>query len=320
MDARMNAARRVCIVAFGLSAPSACGREPYATQAPEPPPSAAPTSGQPAVPTEPPAIAPAAGCSIEITGAYSASSTTALATADLADLEEGGLGIGCEFRQADGWAIFQLSLGNVAGPGVYSATSPLLDVSESGGGAEFTQGVCNVILETFAASTRGGLRARFSCPAISADPYGTVAVVGTLDLPPPAAVAADAGTAQDAGDAGSTCTMTVSGAYTAVGTGVGDNSGCTIEVGGATYSVFPFESGEEASGPFELADLSGNTWCPSCIIRYYSSAACTTDVQIDEGVGGRFAASFVCDSLHAADGTVLSAYGSIDGVHQPPPQ
>jgi hypothetical protein len=44
------------------------------------------------------------------------------------------------------------------------------------------------------------------------------------------------------------------------------------------------------------------------------------DIQLDEGVGGRFVATYDCEGLRAGDGTLVGASGSIDGIHQPPPQ
>jgi hypothetical protein len=170
------------------------------------------------------------------------------------------------------------------------------------------------------------MTARFSCPSLSGDGdlggpsfFGDVAVDGAIDLPPALVNALDAGTLRDSdGDAGTSCAMTVHGAYDVTASGVGDNSGCFVQTGGTDYYVTPFEG----SGPpdSERMEVSGNSWCPSCLARYYASAACAFDITLDEGVGGRFVATFDCESLRAGDGTTVGASGSIDGVHRPPPQ
>jgi hypothetical protein len=61
-----------------------------------------------------------------------------------------------------------------------------------------------------------------------------------------------------------------------------------------------------------------SSWCPTCAIDY--AGACAYDVLVDEGVGGRFVATFDCADLVAGDGTKESITGRIDGLHMRPPE
>lgn len=268
----------------------------------------------------PDASPPPAGCSIAISGAYAAMSGDAGARADL---ERTSAGIACDLRQGDANVGFWVSLPGAGSPGPYAGTSAVVEVSQPGGGAVF-QGSCAVDLLTFSPATKGGMSARFACPTLSGDGdltgtsfFGEVAVTGAIELPPALDPVPDAGARADV-DAGSTCTMSVHGAYQGAGAGEGDDSGCLVTVGETSFYVAPF--GAAGSADSERMEISGNSWCPSCLARYYASAPCAFDVQLDEGIGGRFVATYDCEGLRAGDGTVVGASGTIDGVHRPPPQ
>jgi hypothetical protein len=265
-------------------------------------------------------MSPPGGCSIEISGAYAAASTDAK---PWGDLERTSAGFQCGFRQGDADVGFWVSIPGAASPGPYDGMSAVVDVSQSGGAALF-RGSCAIELLGFAPAAKAGMSARFSCPSLAGDGdltgtsfSGAVSVAGTIDLPPALASAPDAG-ATGGGDAGSSCTMSVRGVYEAAGVGAGDNNGCQVTVGGTFFYVEPF--GTAGGADSERMEISGNTWCPSCLARYYAAAACAFDIELDEGVGGRFVATYDCEGLRAGDGTVVGASGSIDGIHQPPPQ
>jgi hypothetical protein len=135
------------------------------------------------------------------------------------------------------------------------------------------------------------------------------------------------------GGPGSTCSLTVTGAYAAdaaVGAGSvteflspGSSSsvqsiGCQVLAGDIEYSV----TIDVPQGPIGFATLWGDTWCsPSCGIDYASaSSTCTWTVVRNDGVqGGRFVGSFACSDLTAFDGSQIAYSGTVDAVIEPQP-
>jgi hypothetical protein len=276
-----------------------------------------------AVPGPDAALAPTSGggCNIQIVGAYEAGTSQATA---FGDLEQSSAGFQCNWRQGQASVTVSVGFPDPPGPGLHADASASVDVAQPGGAALFS-GSCTVDVLTFAPVARGGMSARLSCPTLSGDGdltgssfFGAVSVDATVDLPPAHGAERDAGVAGDAGDASASCTMNVHGAYDASGSGEGDNNGCLVAVEGTSYYVEPF--GPAGPPMSERMEITGNSWCTSCLARYYGGPACTYAITLDEGVRGRFVATYDCEGLRAGDGTVVGASGTIDGIHQPPPQ
>jgi hypothetical protein len=188
---------------------------------------------------------------------------------------------------------------------------------------------CTLQLDTFAPKTRGGLQASLACPDLVMDDQGTethVSISGFIDMPP----AADAPPAPaDAGDGGiapTSCHAWATGQYTMSAYGDGywldgnDYLVCEVSAGGIAYEVGINGPGDPYNGAAWVG-LDGATWCASgCEIDYSGQAsACTVDILLDEGIGGRFVADFDCPNLTATDGTSLALGGHVDGIHQPAP-
>lgn len=187
--------------------------------------------------------------------------------------------------------------------------------------------LCSLELNTFAPETRGGLQASLSCPDLVMDNQGTethIAISGLIDMPP--AKDAQPALADAGGIAPTSCHAWATGQYTMSAYGDGywidgnDYLVCEVTAGGIAYEVGSNGPGDPSNGAAWVG-LDGNTWCASgCDIDYLGQAsACTVDILIDEGIGGRFVADFDCPSLTATDGTILALGGHVDGIHQPAP-
>jgi hypothetical protein len=271
-------------------------------------------------PTE--AGAPASGgCNIQIAGAYDAGTSQATA---FGDLEQSSAGFECSWRQGQASVTASVGFPYPVALGLQAGATANVDVAQPGGAASFS-GACTVDVLAFAPATRGGMSARLSCPSLSGDGdltgssfFGSVSMDATVDLPPAQEAYGDAGTNADAGDASASCTMDVHGAYDASGSGEGDNLGCLVSVEGTSYYVEPFGPAGAASS--ERMEITGNSWCTSCLARYYGGPACTYVTILDEGVRGRFVATYDCEGLRAGDGSLVGASGKIDGIHEPPPE
>jgi hypothetical protein len=271
----------------------------------------------------PPPPPPPPTCNIQITGSYESSASGATA---YGDLEQGSAGFECSWRQGPASVTVSVAFPDAPSLGLHATTDAYVDIAQPGGAAGFS-GSCTVDVLAFAPASKGGMRARLSCPSLSGDGdltgtsfFGTVSVSATVDLPPARPPERDAGETPDADAAAAkpTCTMAVHGAYEASGSGEGDNDGCLVSVAGTSFYVEPFAP----AGPptSERMEVSGDSWCTSCLARYYAAPACTYSIILDEGVRGRFVATYDCEGLVAGDGSVVGASGSIDGVHQPPPE
>jgi hypothetical protein len=189
--------------------------------------------------------------------------------------------------------------------------------------------LCNLGLDTFAPMTRGGLQASLSCPDLVMVDQGTethISISGLIDMPPAADAPLAPADVGDGGIASKSCHAWATGQYTMSAYGDGywidgnDYLVCDVSAGGIAYEVGINGPGGPYNGAAGVG-LDGATWCASgCEIDYLSQApACTVDILLDEGVGGRFVADFDCPSLTASDGTSLAVGGHVDGIHQPAP-
>ena len=221
-----------------------------------------------------------------------------------------------------GWGSLTVYVDGVTGPGTYegynayygaydgtntptgySSHEPQSDVNHP----------CSVVIDTFAPREKGGMTARFSCPTLVGN-KDQVSAAGSVALPPRAGN--DAGAPPDASglnEAGEpSCILHAHGAYAADAVGYGDNYSCmTYASDGTSFSVSPGST----MGYLGI----GAAWCPTCGIDY-TGGSCTFDVEVDQGVGGRYAASFACTGLVGGDGTMESVAGRIDGIHHRPPE
>jgi hypothetical protein len=212
----------------------------------------------------------------------------------------------------------------VSGAGTYESSNAYLQEYSPG---ESTHGYsssdpqsganypCSVVIDSFDPRDKGGMSARFSCPHL-VDSFDEKSAAGSVLLLPRAGH--DAGAPPDAGglnEAGApSCVLHAHGAYEADTVGYGDNYRCyTYASDGTSFSYSPGAAGV-TTGYVGV----GAAWCTTCGIDY-SGGKCTLDVEVDEGIGGRFAASFTCTGLVGGDGTTESVDGRIDGTHMRPP-
>jgi len=222
----------------------------------------------------------------------------------------------------DGWGGTTVYVDGVTGPGTYQGENAYF---ESYDGQNTPNGYsshepqadvnhpCSVVIDSFAPREKGGMTARFSCPVLTSN-LDQISAAGSVVLLPRAGH--DAGSPPDAGglnEAGApSCILHLHGQYEADAVGYGDNYSCnTYASDGTTFSYSPGSS----TGYVGV----GAAWCPTCGIDY-TGGNCTYDVELDQGVFGRYVASFSCTGLKGGDGTVESVEGRIDGMHVRPPE
>ncbi len=265
--------------------------------------------------------ATANGCTIAVNGA---SVTDAPVVASPSAMIIGTqLLIQCSYKGAPmGWGSLTVYVDDVAGPGTYQGSNAYYETYD---GIDTLHGYsshepqtnvdhpCAVVIDAYAPREKGGMTARFSCPRLL-DNTSEVSAQGSVVLPPRAGH--DAGAPPDAGglnEAGApSCILHAHGAYEADAVGTGDNYQCRTYAGDGT--LFSFSSG----GKTGYVGV-GAAWCPSCGIDY-SGGDCVYNVELDEGVNGRYVASFSCTGLRGGDGTMESVSGRIDGIHVRPPE
>jgi hypothetical protein len=223
----------------------------------------------------------------------------------------------------------QLMVDRFHGPGeytpdyvYYSRSVPLTDAGFYG--VEYpsdpkyaTSDPCSLHVDAFAPAQKEGMRARFSCPRLGLDLDTSLRIEGSVLLPPRAGH--DAGGPPDAAsmpsmlnEAGApSCVLHATGQYAADAVGWGHSSFCSAYAADGTR--FDFAPDPQAASLDVVA-----SWCPTCELDY--QGACDVQVEVDEGFGGRYAATFSCDGLVAPDGTRESLTGRIDGRHAPPPR
>jgi hypothetical protein len=237
-------------------------------------------------------------------------------------LGNGELTLLCSFSLGEqGWGSFSVGIPDVTAPGTYQGKNAYYETYSPADGPQGysshdpqndLESGCSVVVDSFAPRTKGGMSAHFSCPRLAGN-YDEVTVEGTLALP--ARAGNDAGAPPDAGglnEAGApSCVLHAHGDYEADTVGVGNNYQCnTYAPDGTSFSFSPGAT---------TAYLSiGAAWCPTCGIEY--TGACTTTVELDEGDGGRYVASFSCKGLSAGNGTSQTIDGRIDGMHVRPPE
>lgn len=221
-----------------------------------------------------------------------------------------------------GWGSITVYVDGVVGPGTYQGDNAYyeaydgIDTPTGYSSHEPQAGVnhpCTVVVDAFAPREKGGMTARFSCPLLTSN-LDSVSAEGSVALPPRAGN--DAGAPPDAGglnEAGApSCVMSLHGQYEAEAVGNGDNFHCSAYASdGTSFSYSP-------GGTMGYVGV-GAAWCPTCGIDYTGSG-CSYHVELDEGVNGRYVASFSCTGLVGGDGTTESVTGRIDGIHVRPPE
>ncbi len=293
------------------------------------------------------AAAPA--CSVHVSGALTVSAVDPAPSADVdvAGASANDVGIVCAFAQ-DGVAYsFLPILGGVTGPGTYVARSVRLSTAcqstscpgdysfEASAPAE----TCTFVRDTFSPETRGGMTGHFMCPRVPIEDFenpqdtSAVTITGSFDFPPIVAGApllgVDGGAPPDPSPP--SCTMRVSDPYgitaaEGIGFAVNDSLDCDATMNGVSYSL------TVALGDFGPSrgtlGLTGGSFCTSnCYVQYDADPVCVLTFKTDAGIGGRFAADFVCNDMYipglgVSDGGhpgSINVAGSIDGIHRAPP-
>ena len=246
------------------------------------------------------------------------------------------------------WGVEQVT--GALGPGTYAARGVFSSLScadypsgctwgaddwgywnvQPGGDGGWNSPLCTLTVQELSSAARAGMRASFDCSAIEPAWYdgppapSPIAVSGTFDLPPASAAGAPADAGGDAGVGGEPghCTVVAEGEYPAAaatggGGAIGSSEFCDVQAGGIAYAI----GLDDALAP--SVSLVGSTWCASgCSIVYVAGvdgvpddSECSLEVIEDEGVGGRYVATFACDRLTAGDGPPC---GSEDDRRRPP--
>ncbi len=242
-----------------------------------------------------------------------------------ASLDPRGMYLGCVLATTDSMTSrgFYVYVPDVTGAGTYDALNGSYSTYGYDEGVSSYEsyydlnGVgCKVTIDAFAPTQKGGMSARFDCSELVAQVHGTISVrvKGTITLR--GREGTDAGPPPDAAtyvnDAGKpSCEMDITGAYNAHAVGYGDNYACTTT--GNDGDGYGFATYAGSTEPLTI----DRSWCPTCTLAF--SGNCITNVELDEGIGGRYVSSFTCENLIGADGSKVRLTGRVDGIHHRPP-
>ncbi len=242
-----------------------------------------------------------------------------------ASLDPRGLSLGCVLATSDLMTSrgFDVYVPDVTGPGTYDGRNGSYSTyayDPSGTSYESyddRSGVgCKVTIATFTPAQRGGMSARFDCSSLVAEVGAAISVRVMGEITLPAREGADAGPPPAAStylnDAGKpSCELFVSGAYNTHAIGYGDNYDCSTT--GSDGDTYLFATSIGATEPLTI----NRSWCPTCALAF--SGSCTTNVELDEGIHGRYVATFTCEDLTAPEGSKVKVTGRVDGIHDRPP-